>query len=152
VGIQQGNIARADQQAGRAADFTTHLASQALNPTPTPTPAAAAPSPTPAPGPELLAPGQAGPVTSDERVKKDVAPVPEDAAKHLAQTVQTMRFKYKDDPAAQEHFGVMAQDLEKDPLGKHMVSERPDGVKQVDYQGLAAVLLAAALKGRKAGR
>lgn len=93
------------------------------------------------------------PLLSDERVKKNVHDVPDDAAARLAKALDFKEFEYKgahDD--GHQHVGVMAQDLERDPLGKKLVSEDGDGTKRVDYQGLTSLLLAAALRGRKEAR
>lgn len=96
----------------------------------------------------------AGPMlmASDERTKKDIKDVDDDAASRLAKALEFKEFKYKDDPNETNHVGVMAQDLEKDPLGRKLVHENDEGVKHVDYSGLTQLLLAAALRGKKEAR
>jgi hypothetical protein len=92
---------------------------------------------------------------SDERLKKNVSDVPGDAAERLARALQTKEFEYKDGndyDDGRTHFGVMAQDLERDPLGRKLVGQDDDGNKTVDYQGLTQLLLAAALRGKKEAR
>lgn len=89
---------------------------------------------------------------SDERTKKDIKNVDDDAATRLAKALEFKEFKYKDDPNETNHVGVMAQDLEKDPLGRKLVHENDEGVKHVDYGGLTQLLLAAALRGKKEAR
>jgi hypothetical protein len=79
---------------------------------------------------------------SDRRLKTDVKPVPKDDAERLADAytdmVSTYRYKGGDSTTA----GGMAQELEKDPLGKKFVHEDEDGMRSVDYNGLNAVALA----------
>lgn len=96
--------------------------------------------------------GAAGIAASDERIKKDIKGVDDDAASRLAKALEFKEFKYKDDPNETNHVGVMAQDLEKDPLGRKLVHENDEGVKHVDYAGLTQLLLAAALRGKKEAR
>jgi hypothetical protein len=91
---------------------------------------------------------------SDRRVKKDVVKVSDDAALRLADALGSpSEWTYTGEhDDGRRHVGWMAQDLEKDPLGKKFVVEGDDGVKAVDYQGLTAALLAAALRSRKGRR
>ena len=88
---------------------------------------------------------------SDERLKHDVQRVADSAARRLGEKLNVVKYKYNDGDQS-DHVGVMAQQLEKDPLGKTFVHERADGMKAVDYQGLTVALLAAALKGRKVAK
>lgn len=90
---------------------------------------------------------------SDERVKKDVSDVPDGAVERLANALKAKQFEYKgkyDD--GEDHAGFMAQDLEKDPLGKKFVSKDAEGVREVNYGQLASMLLAAAIRGKKEAR
>lgn len=90
---------------------------------------------------------------SDERVKEDVSNVPDAAVERLASALKAKQFAYKgkyDD--GEDHAGFMAQDLEKDPLGKKFVSKDPEGVREVNYGQLASMLLAAAIRGKKEAR
>jgi len=90
---------------------------------------------------------------SDERVKKDVKDVPTDAAERLARALDFKEFAYKGEyDDGNKHVGVMAQDLERDPVGKKFVSKNDDGVREVDYGSLASMLLAAALRSKKEAR
>jgi hypothetical protein len=96
-----------------------------------------------------------GLAASDERLKEGIKDVPDRAAERLANALQTKEFEYKDGTDyddGRQHFGVMAQDLEKDPLGRKLVGRDDDGNKTVDYQGLTQLLLAAALRGKKEAR
>jgi hypothetical protein len=84
--------------------------------------------------------------TSDKRAKTDVKPARKDMQAFL-DAVKAHKYRYKD-PDADGHgeqFSVMAQELEKTPVGKAMVIEGPDGKKQVDYgRGFGALLAAQA--------
>ena len=61
-------------------------------------------------------------------------------------TVEPYAYTYKD-PAdgVGQRYGVMAQDLEKDPVGQTMVADAPDGKKYIDMKsGMSAMLAAQA--------
>jgi hypothetical protein len=92
-------------------------------------------------------------VTSDVRMKENIKPVSNADLGALAQAVRSSlaTWNYKKDRGEPEgeKAGPMAQDLEKTRLGKTVVSEREDGVKQVDYAQLATLLAAATVKERK---
>lgn len=89
--------------------------------------------------------GMAG-MMSDKRAKKNI----EDAgpkARAAVLALRPVRYKYKDGVDSfgqgQEVVGILAQDLEKTPLGKALVHETPNG-KMVNIGGAASLALASA--------
>lgn len=81
---------------------------------------------------------------SDERLKKDIAPA-DGEVRDFIKAIEPYRFKYKSHRhgASGEHFGVMAQDLEKSEMGKSLVVEVPGEGKAIDtVRGFGAVLAA----------
>ena len=73
---------------------------------------------------------------SDKRAKEDVHTLPE----QMLDKLHGYTYEYKD-PERHGYgtqIGVMAQDLEKSPMGESMVGESPDGFKTVD-SGKAAM-------------
>jgi len=103
-------------------------------------------------GKDVAKGGSAAAVTaiSDIRLKDDIEKVPQGAADRLADKLDLYKYRLKGDD--RKTVGPMAQDLERDPLGKTFVGEDEDGTKNVDYQGLTMALLASALKGKKERR
>ena len=97
----------------------------------------------------------AGAITSsDERVKRDIRQVSTKDLLDFADAVNAVTFRYKpgtDDGGANPHAGVLAQDLEKTKFGDELVRMGPDGVRKVDYNGLAALMAAAAAKALRKG-
>lgn len=89
--------------------------------------------------------------TSDEAAKEAVSRMSTDDIVDWADDVPLAAFKYKKgvegtDEGAAFHIGTLARELESTgPMGKMMVSERPDGFKQVDYGPLALSVAKAAL-------
>jgi hypothetical protein len=83
-----------------------------------------------------------GAIFSDERKKADIEPIPDKAAVRLADAYGKMAstYHYKNDDKTTA--GVVAQDLERDPLGKTFVHRDDDGMRSVDYNGLNAAVLA----------
>lgn len=83
---------------------------------------------------------------SDEREKTATARDPEEVQRMLDQ-LAAYSFKYKNPeaPGAMpgQRMGIMAQDLERSPLGRQFVRETPDGTKQVDFGSMAGTQLAA---------
>ncbi len=82
---------------------------------------------------------------SDKNMKKDVKDSSKDVNKFL-DALSSKKYKYKDDSEAGtapgQRYGIMAQDLEKSPMGKSFVQEI-NGNKMVDtVQGFGAVLAA----------
>jgi hypothetical protein len=66
-------------------------------------------------------------------------------AEGMMRAVKPAMYNYKPESGwddGRTHIGVMAQDLEKDPIGRQFVTEREDGAKMVDYQAMAPLLLA----------
>jgi hypothetical protein len=58
--------------------------------------------------------------------------------------LKTYSYEYKDKMYGKKrHYGVMAQDLEKDPVGKSMVMNTPKGKMVHSGLGFGAVLAAA---------
>jgi hypothetical protein len=79
---------------------------------------------------------------SDIRAKTNISPGSGEVESFL-DALNSYKYNYKDPAAADEtgmFVGVMAQDLEKTPMGASFVKDTPNG-KQVDYgHGLAAIL------------
>jgi len=92
-------------------------------------------------------------VTSDLRMKENIEPVRQGDLNQLARAVRdslaTWTYKQGRGEPEGEHAGPMAQDLEKTRLGRTLVRERADGVKQVDMTRLATLLAAATVRARK---
>lgn len=89
---------------------------------------------------------------SDERVKSDIADLPREGAMSLADAYADMAktYSYKGDDRTTA--GVIAQQLEKHPVGKAFVHKDISSMRSIDYTGLhSAVLagLAEKLRGRK---
>lgn len=83
---------------------------------------------------------QAMQMTSDEDAKQGVSSM-------MFDTVKPYTYTYKDPErdGAGQRFGVMAQDLEKNPVGATMVDDGPDGRKYIDMKsGMSAMLAAQA--------
>lgn len=90
--------------------------------------------------------GMAG--MSDPKSKQDVNSGDDDVEGFL-NALKAYEYEYKpeyvDKPGAApgRHVSVMADDLEKTPMGKQAVQEGPDGIKRVDYARLFGPMLAA---------
>jgi len=82
--------------------------------------------------------GVLGAIFSDERTKKDIQPAGESALSKLFAAQRPVTFEYKE--GGPEHVGVLAQDLEKTPLGAAMVSEGPNGMKMINPTALGTLL------------
>jgi len=84
----------------------------------------------------------AGFAKSDIRAKTNIAPGSGEVESFL-DALNSYKYEYKDPSASDEtgmFIGVMAQDLEKTPMGASFVKDTPKG-KMVDYgHGLAAIL------------
>lgn len=90
---------------------------------------------------------QIGMMASDERVKTDVM----DGGKEVDQMLDFVRAytgKYLDPKKHGEgtHAWVMAQDLERSPLGREMVVAAADGTKMVDVRKAVSAALASAAR------
>lgn len=79
---------------------------------------------------------------SDKRMKKNITSGDKDVASFLDK-IPAKKYDYKDEANGKgKQFGLLAQDLEKHPVGKAMIIETPKG-KAVDYaKGLATMLAA----------
>lgn len=82
---------------------------------------------------------------SDRRAKRDIADGEMDVEAFL-RDLKAYKFKYKDGHAEGEvpgqRYGIMAQDLEKSPMGRSLVRETSTG-KAIDVQQAAGAALAA---------
>lgn len=78
---------------------------------------------------------------SDERSKTAVSDA-EHELKEMFSKVEPVSFEYKETPG-HRYASVMAQDLEKSPLGKGLVVENEMGMKMIDSPQATAMLLAA---------
>jgi hypothetical protein len=90
----------------------------------------------------LAAAGIGALMMSDERAKENVEPAEVDLDEFM-KGLTVNKFEYKNPENGQgEHFGPMAQDFEKSPVGKSMVAEGDDGMKRVDYGKASGVMMA----------
>lgn len=91
--------------------------------------------------------------TSDVRTKEGIKKISPADLEALGAAVQkslsTWKYKPGQDLPEGEQSGVIADDLIKTRLGKTLVSENEDGIKQVDMGTLATLLAAASLKRKK---
>jgi hypothetical protein len=74
----------------------------------------------------------------------------------MLDALKPVKFKYKD-PKAEgaapgQRYGVIAQDLEKTPMGKSIVVTMPDGHKGIDTGQAVGVLLAAMARMKQTGK
>ena len=85
----------------------------------------------------------AGTVTqgSDRRLKSDIADIPADLVNALAQ-LAPKTYTLKADPGKRS-IGLIAQDVQKTPLGPLLVVEQEDGLLTLDYTSLHGVEIAA---------
>lgn len=74
--------------------------------------------------------------SSDQRLKKDIAPLTQSLEKILA--LRGVQFTWKADPDGKSNIGFIAQELEK--IYPELVSVDSQGMKQVNYANLAAAL------------
>jgi hypothetical protein len=76
---------------------------------------------------------------SDERAKTGIRKAAPRDVREFAKSGRGSTYRYKDRShgGVDEHFGPMAQDLERTKLGRKLVREGPDGVKRVDTYRLA---------------
>lgn len=79
---------------------------------------------------------------SDERVKEDIEPGAE-AVRQALDALHSVTYKYKDEKHGKgPQVGIIAQDLEKTPIGKQAVEDTPEG-KRVNVGRLGGFMLAA---------
>lgn len=84
-------------------------------------------------------------MASDKRAKKNIRKADKEV-KSLLDRLSPHSYDYKDTKHGEgRHLGVMAQDLEKSPLGAAMVEIDEDGVKKVNYgKGMSTIVAALA--------
>lgn len=90
----------------------------------------------------------AGTIASDRRIKKSIADGESDIRGFLdalGGKGKTWRYKDQEDPRGGkgQRWGQMAQDIERTPVGRSLVSEDVDGVKVIDARAAVGVMLAA---------
>lgn len=80
---------------------------------------------------------------SDERIKENIDPAEEDIEVFLSK-LKPYKWDYKDPGKYGEgkRYGVMAQDMEKSPIGKSFISEDEEGVKRIDYGSAQSTMMA----------
>ena len=72
---------------------------------------------------------------SDKNLKKDIKEADDRELFKFAQAIKPKSFKFKDEQFGEgEQMGVVAQDLEKEDIGKQLVSETEDGIKALDLK------------------
>ena len=82
-----------------------------------------------------------GTITSDEDEKDNFHDIDKYQTQNFLDALKAHTYQYKDQDNGRGKFmGVMAQDLEKTPLGKQAVVDTPKG-KMVDYARLAQTML-----------
>jgi len=86
-----------------------------------------------------------GGMFSDVNVKDDIAPAQSDLDDFLA-NLKPQKWDYTDPKygatEGQENYGVMAQDMEKSPVGRSFVDEDAQGVKRIDYGKAQGAMMA----------
>jgi len=76
---------------------------------------------------------------SDKNLKNDIKSG-DRASQDMIDKLESKSFSYKDDPDKKQQLGIIAQDLEKSPMGKAIVVDTPKG-KHIDIaKALSAVL------------
>lgn len=93
--------------------------------------------------------GSAAAAMSDKRAKTDIHKPSDAAVDDLADRLSAYTWRYKpgyEDSGYGEHGGVMAQEVEKSPLGRKFVSEDSEGTKHVDVLSLAGLMASAAAR------
>jgi len=92
----------------------------------------------------LASAGAALYTASDKRVKENIQPASHEL-QNLLDKLTASKYNYKagKDLPEGEQVGVMAQDLEKSPLGAQFVEEAEDGTKMVNYGAMGSTQMAA---------
>lgn len=85
--------------------------------------------------------GAVGGIFSDEDLKENIDDGDE-PAEQMMDKLEPKKFSYKEDPDKKEQLGVLAQDMEKSPMGKAVVIETPKG-KALDIGKTLSAVLAA---------
>lgn len=91
---------------------------------------------------ESVAGGAGGFMMSDINAKKNINASGSDLDEFL-DNLRPKKWEYKEPEkyGAGKKYGVMAQDMEKSPVGASMVEEDSDGVKRIDYGSAQGVML-----------
>ena len=80
---------------------------------------------------------------SDERLKENIRPVTSEEMAEAKKILKAYHFNYTNDKFGKgEWMGVMAQDLEKSEIGKHLVVEDEHGHKTIDQNKVLSMFLA----------
>lgn len=77
---------------------------------------------------------------SDKKLKEGISDADDDVEEMMSK-LDAKKYNYKDDPEKKEHMGILAQDLEKSPMGKALVIETPKG-KAVDIAKALGAMMA----------
>jgi hypothetical protein len=89
---------------------------------------------------------------SDENLKKEIAPADHELDTFM-EHLNPKKFKFKNPKMGKgPHFGVIAQHLEKDPVGKAMVEDTPNGKMIRGDKALGTILASLGRLHEKVGR
>lgn len=87
--------------------------------------------------------GTAALMFSDERLKKNITPIPREDIAEMKKILKAYYFNYKNDEyGTGDWAGIMAQDLEKSKLGRFLVVENEQGQKTIDQNKVLSMFLA----------
>ena len=82
---------------------------------------------------------------SDRRVKHDVRPASREQMSALMEHLMPKEFKYNEEgDNGPTRLGIVAQDVERDPLGRNIITRDEDGIRSID-EGPALNLVLAAI-------
>lgn len=85
---------------------------------------------------------------SDARVKTNIEPITKDDLAEMKKHLKAYSFNYLSDEFGRgDWVGVMAQDLEKSRLGRTLVVENEQGLKQIDMAKVMSLFLATMAEG-----
>jgi hypothetical protein len=88
----------------------------------------------------MSAVGQGIQAASDKRLKTNVRQG-DDLAEAFLESLSSKLYSYKDSPNV-DKLGVMAQDMEKSPMGKNAVVKNAEGMRFIDTEDATSALLA----------
>jgi hypothetical protein len=91
---------------------------------------------------DLVVGGASAVAKSDKNLKENISTPDSESIQVFLDKLKPYKYNYKDDPSEEDQMGVMAQDLEKSPLGQDFVEE-VNGDKVVDYGKMASTQMAA---------
>lgn len=95
-----------------------------------------------------MASGKGGAAFSDERLKTNIEPVSKEDLTEMKKFLKAFHFNYISDEFGKgDWVGIMAQDLEKSKLGKILVVENEQGLKQIDIAKVMSLFLATMAEG-----